>query len=125
MKNSNASYTPTSHRSIFISFCFSTVHLTVFLLLMRKLLITHHSSHNPVICSSHTAMTCSHQKISSWIQHICRMKLVYYSPVKKKMINLKPMLRATTPHSFKICMESEKHQTLVLHTLFETQYSLF
>jgi len=101
------------------------VHLTVFPLLMRKLLIMQHSSHNPVICSSHTAMTCSHQKMSSWIQDICRMNLVYYSPVLKKIIDLKTMLRATTPHSFKICMESEEHQTLVLRALFETQYSLF
>ena len=74
-----------SHCSIFISFCFSTVHLTVFPLLMRKLLIMQHSSHNPVICSSHTAMTCSHQKMNSWIQDICRMNLVHYSPVLKKL----------------------------------------
>lgn len=81
--NNCASYTPTSCCSIFISFWFSTVHLTGFPIHIRKLLIIYHSSHKPDICSSLTKITCSHQKMSSWTKDICRMKLVYYRPGNK------------------------------------------
>lgn len=74
---------PTSCCSIFISFWFSTVHLTGFPIHMWKLLIIYHSSHKPDVCSSLKKLTCSHKKMSSWIKDICRMKLLYYSPVNK------------------------------------------